>query len=235
MVISGVQKFTLLDFPEKIACIIFTGGCNYRCKFCHNPEFVLPEELAKISRDFIPEEAVLNFLKERRGLLQGVVITGGEPTIMPDLEAFIVKVRALGFAVKLDSNGNHPEVLRSLMEKGLVDYIAMDFKTSLSEYQKLVGTGADEKKLLESIDLLKKGDVDYEFRSTLIREVHTQEILEAMKETLKGGKRLYLQTFRNGITLHPDFKDYHPFSSDEMEDIAKLFRTTVSEVFVRGE
>jgi len=235
MIISGIQKFTLLDFPGKIACIIFTGGCNYRCKFCHNPEFVLPEELRKISQNFIPEVAVLNFLKGRKGLLQGVVITGGEPTIMPDLEAFIVKVRALGFAVKLDSNGNHPEVLRTFIEKKLMDYIAMDFKTSLPEYQKLVGTGADEKKILESIDLLKEGKVDYEFRSTLIREIHTQEILEAMKETLKGAKRLYLQTFRSGITLDPSFKNLHPFSGDEMEATAQLFRTTVSEVYVRGE
>lgn len=235
MIISGIQKFTLLDFPGKIACIIFTGGCNYRCGFCHNPEFVLPEELAKISKNFIPEEVVFNFLKERQGMLQGVVITGGEPTIMPDLEAFIVKVRALGFAVKLDSNGNRPEVLRTLIEKKLVDYIAMDFKTSLAEYQKLVGKWADEKKLQESIDLLKEGKIEYEFRSTLIREIHTPEILQAMSETLEGANRLYLQTFRNGITLHPDFKNYHPFSSDEMEDITKLFRTTVSEVFVRGE
>ena len=235
MIISGIQKFTLLDFPGKIACIIFTGGCNYRCGFCHNPEFVLLEELAKISKNFIPEVAVLNFLEERRGLLQGVVITGGEPTIMPDLEKFIVKVRALGFAVKLDSNGNRPEILQSLIKKGLVDYIAMDFKTSLPEYQSLVGKWADEKKLQESIDILKEGKVDYEFRTTLICEIHTPEILEAMRETLAGAKRLYLQTFRSGITLDPAFKDFHPFSSDEMEDIAKLFRKDVGEVFVRGE
>lgn len=235
MIISGVQKFTLLDFPEKIACIIFTGGCNYRCGFCHNPEFVLPEELAKISKNFISEEAVLNFLKERRGLLQGVVITGGEPTIMPDLEAFIVKVRALGFAVKLDSNGNRPEVLRTLIEKKLVDYIAMDFKTSLDEYQKLVGSGAKAENILESINLLKEGKIEYEFRSTLIREIHTPEILEAMSETLDSAKRLYLQTFRNGITLDPSFRGFHPFSSDEMESIADLFRKNVETVLVRGE
>ncbi|MFZ2187158.1 MAG: anaerobic ribonucleoside-triphosphate reductase activating protein [Candidatus Moraniibacteriota bacterium] len=235
MVISGIQKFTLLDFPGKVSCIIFTGGCNYRCGFCHNPEFVLPEELAKISKNFIPEAAVLNFLKQRQGMLQGVVITGGEPTIMPDLENFIIKVRDLGFAIKLDSNGNRPEVMRSLLEKGLVDYIAMDFKTSLSEYQALVGTWADEAKLIESIRLLKEGKVDYEFRTTLIREVHTEDVLEAMRQTLVGAKRLYLQTFRNGITLDPAFKDFQSFTPEEMRDIAASFSGSVAEVFVREE
>ena len=168
-------------------------------------------------------------------MLEGVVISGGEPTIMPDLEDFIMKVRDLGFAVKLDSNGNRPEVLRSLIDKGLVDYIAMDFKTSLPDYRSLVGQWADEMKLRESIELLKQGDVDYEFRTTLIREVHTPEILKIMSKTLAGAKRLYLQTFRSGIVLDPVFKDYHAFSSEEMQDIAKLFSDSVEGVFVREE
>ena len=235
MILSGIQKFTLLDFPGKIACIFFIGGCNYRCGFCHNPEFVLPEELRKLSDSFIPEQAALNFLKQRIGLLQGVVITGGEPTIMPDLENFIRKIRDLGFAVKLDTNGNKPEVIVSLIKKGLIDYVAMDFKTSLPNYEMLVGRGADKMKLQKSIDFLKKGKIDYEFRTTLIREVHTPEILKAMQKTLAGAKRLYLQTFRNGITLHPSFKNCHPFSLEEMQEIAKQFSASVGEVFVREE
>jgi len=235
MIISGIQKFTLLDFPEKIACIIFTGGCNYRCGFCHNPEFVLPEELQKIAHHFIPEESVLNFLKQRKGLLQGVVITGGEPTIFPDLESFIVKVKKLGFAVKLDSNGNRPEVLRSLIEKKLVDYIAMDFKTGLDHYQELVGTSADREKIQESIDILKEGKVDYEFRTTLIKEIHTKERIASMCETLKGAKRLYLQTFRNGTTLHPDFRHFQSFSLEETRSLAQLFEKSVASVGIRGE
>jgi len=235
MVLSGIQKFTLIDFPGKIACVLFTGGCNYRCGFCHNPEFVLPEELAKLSKSFIPETAALNFLKKRRGMLEGVVISGGEPTIMPDLEDFIMKVQDLGFSVKLDSNGNRPEVLRSLIGKGLVDYIAMDFKTSLPDYRSLVGQWADEMKLRESIELLKQGDVDYEFRTTLIREVHTPGILETMRDTLAGAKRLYLQTFRSGTVLNPVFRDYHAFSSEEMQDIAKLFSDSVEVVAIREE
>jgi pyruvate formate lyase activating enzyme len=235
MILSGIQKFTLIDFPGKIACVLFTGGCNYRCGFCHNPEFVLPEELAKLSKSFIPEEVALNFLEKRKGMLEGVVISGGEPTIMPDLENFIARVRDLGFAVKLDSNGNRPEVFRSLIEKKLVDYIAMDFKTSLPRYQALVGKWADEKKLQESIDLLKKGDVDYEFRSTLIREIHTPEILGEMAKTMVGAKRLYLQAFRNGTTLDPTFKNFHSFTPDEMREIAKLFSGSVEEVAIREE
>lgn len=233
MVISGIQKFTLLDFPGKIACILFTGGCNYRCGFCHNPEFVLPEELAKLRKNFIPEEAALNFLKKRAGMLDGVVISGGEPTIMPDLESFIGKVRDLGFAVKLDTNGNRPEALRSLIDKGLVDYVAMDFKTSLPEYRALVGNGANEVTLSESIELLKEGRVEYEFRTTLIREVHTPAILKTMCETLSGAERLYLQTFRSGITLDPAFKDFHGFDMEETREIAKLFSKNIDEVFIR--
>lgn len=235
MILSGIQKFTLIDFPGKIACVLFTGGCNYRCGFCHNPEFVLPEELAKLSKSFIPEVAALNFLKQRRGMLEGVVISGGEPTIMPDLENFIVQVRNLGFAVKLDSNGNRPEILRSLIKKGLLNYIAMDFKTSLPEYQALVGKWADEAKLRESIKLLKEGKGEYEFRTTLIREVHTPEILKAMAVTLSGAKRLYLQTFRSGTVLDPTFKNFHSFTLDEMQEIAKLFSGSVEEVFIREE
>lgn len=235
MVLSGIQKFTLIDFPGKIACVFFTGGCNFRCGFCHNPEFVLPEQLAKLSKSFIPEEAALNFLEKRKGMLDGVVISGGEPTIMPDLEEFIVKIRNLGFAVKLDSNGNRPEVLRALIEKKLVDYIAMDFKTSLPDYRSLVGQLADEMKLRESIELLKQGEVEYEFRTTLIREVHTPEILETMRDTLSGAKRLYLQTFRGGTVLNPTFRDYHAFTLEEMQGIAKLFSACVKEVFIREE
>ncbi len=233
MIISGIQKFTLLDFPGKVACVIFTGGCNMRCRFCHNPEFVLPEELAKLQGSFIPEEAALNFLKERQGALEGVVITGGEPTIMPDLDAFIAKVKELGFLVKLDTNGNRPETLYSLMGKGLLDYIAMDFKTSLSEYAALTGSGADAARVAESVALLKAGRADYEFRTTLIREFHTPEVLAEMQGTLRGAKRLYLQLFRSGITLDPALRACHAFSFDEMREIAKGFSDAVQEVAVR--
>ncbi len=233
MIISGIQKFTLLDFPGHTACIVFTGGCNYRCGFCHNPEFVLPEELAKLKSSFIPEETVLNFLEKRRGMLQGVVITGGEPTIMRGLEDFIVKVREMGFKVKLDTNGNKPDVLRTLVDKGLVDYVAMDFKTSLPDYKRLAGHWADSMRIRESVEFLKGEPVDYEFRTTLIREVHTPEILEMMRDTLHGAKRLYLQTFRSGITLDPNYREFSGFDAEETRAIAQFFLPNVEEVLMR--
>lgn len=233
MIISGIQKFTLLDFPGKISCIVFTGGCNLRCGYCHNPEFVLPEKLAALAPSFISESAVLSFLKQRQGKLQGVVITGGEPTIMPDLATFIRKVKALGFAIKLDSNGNRPEVLRMLLDQGLIDYVALDVKTGLSRYRALVGSGADECQLRESIELLKEGRVDYEFRSTLIQEVHTPKVLQEMEELFFGAKRLFLQSFRSGVTLDPAFERYHPFPPAEMEKIAERFRALGVTVDIR--
>ncbi|PIR76985.1 MAG: anaerobic ribonucleoside-triphosphate reductase activating protein, partial [Candidatus Magasanikbacteria bacterium CG10_big_fil_rev_8_21_14_0_10_38_6] len=139
MVISGVQPFTLLDFPEKTACIIFTAGCNFRCGYCHNPEFVLPEKIQQIKTSFIDEETIYSFLQKRKGLLDGVVISGGEPTMMGDLPAFIRNIKELGFLVKLDTNGNRPLVLQHLLDEGLLDYVAMDVKTSLVNYADLVG------------------------------------------------------------------------------------------------
>lgn len=233
MIISGIQKFTVLDYPGKTACIIFTGGCDLRCRFCHNPEFVLPLRLAELSENFIPEETALNFLRARQGMLDGVVISGGEPTIMPDLALFIGKVKELGFPVKLDTNGNHPMVLSSLITEKTVDYIAMDFKTSLPQYGALAGPSVSVARIAESMALLKAGKTDYEFRTTLIREFHTKDVLEEMRGTLRGAKRLYLQSFRNGITLDPALRSCHAFSADEMEKIADHFREAIDEVKVR--
>ncbi len=233
MLISGVTKLTLIDFPGKTACIIFTAGCNFRCGYCHNPEFVLPERLREIAPGFIPEETMLGFLKRRQGMLQGVVITGGEPTIHPDLEAFIRKVRALGYAVKLDTNGNRPDVLRRLIEEGLLEYVAMDFKIDHARYSDLVGPGADPEKVRESFGLLKEGRVLYEFRTTLIREIHTDEVLADMQRELRGVARYFLQPFRPGVVLHPSFAEYHSFSPEEMRSIAEDFAATVGEIGIR--
>jgi pyruvate formate lyase activating enzyme len=233
MIISGIQKFTLLDFPGRTACIVFTGGCNLRCRFCHNPEFVLPEALAALRKSFIPEVAVLNFLRERRGLLDGVVITGGEPTVNPDLGEFIRAVRSLGFAVKLDTNGNRPEALRSLLEAGLLDYVAMDMKTSGERYRELAGETADSEAIRESTALLINGTVEYEFRTTLIKEHHDSTTLEKLRASLLGAKRLALQNFRNGITLDPLFRNHHGFSVEHLEELRTFFQATIPEVILR--
>jgi len=233
MTISGIQCFTLLDFPGKLACVIFTAGCNFRCGFCHNPEFVLPERIAALSSSFIPEEAVLRFLTERRGLLDGVVISGGEPTLQPELISFMDKVKSMGFLVKLDTNGNRPEVVAEAMALGVVDYIAMDFKTSLDQYQALAGTKAGCERIKNTLELLLSGSIMYELRTTLIKEVHTREILEKMAGEMTGAKRLYLQSFRSSQTLSPGFSGFHAFSPEETADIARVFAPYVNEVCIR--
>lgn len=233
MLISGVQKFTLLDFPERTACIVFTPGCNFRCGYCHNPEFVLPEKIKELKSNMIPETAVFNFLRQRKNLLDGVVITGGEPTIMPDLGDFIKKVKMLGFLVKLDTNGNKPEILEDLINKAMLDYIAMDVKTSFDHYENFAGEMIKLEDIKKSIKLIKNSRMDYEFRTTLVKEIHTQEVLKQMAQMLSGAKKLFLQSFWPENVLNPEFEKYHGFTSGEMEKIAGIFREFVDEVSVR--
>lgn len=234
MKLSAIQKFTVLDYPDKVACIAFTPGCNMRCGFCHNPEFVLPEKVRELSGSFIEEKVFFNFLEKRRGLLDGVVVSGGEPTIWHDLPEFLQQIKGRGFLVKLDTNGNHPEMLKILFEKKLVDYVSMDVKTSLAEYPKLVGGGVKVENIKESIELLKASGIPYEFRTTLVQEVHTEEVLKDMAELLSGAERYYLQTFRPGHTLNPVFAAYHPFSPEEMRGLVHRFSTVSREVGIRG-
>lgn len=233
MLISGIQPLTLLDYPDRLACVVFTPGCNFRCGFCHNPEFVLPERIIKLKEHFIPEEYFFSFLEERRGLLDGVVVSGGEPTLAPDLIKTMKKIKALGFLVKLDTNGNRPDVLKKALETGVVDYVAMDVKTSLEEYPRLVGPLVNMENIRASIELLRGGNVEYEFRTTLVKELHTDAVLGAMAGLLHGSKRLYLQTFRPGITLSSTFKNYHPFSPEETNEVALHFQNSVEDVRVR--
>lgn len=233
MLISGIQPFSLLDYPGKVSCIVFTPGCNFRCGFCHNPEFVLPERVAELKPNLIDENAFFNFLDKRGKLLDGVVITGGEPTLMPDLEAFIEKLKNRGLFVKLDSNGNRPEVLSRLIERNMVDYIAMDVKTAIPQYIELVGRLAVPENILKSIEMLKNGSIEYEFRTTLVKEVHRPEILEEMGKLLKGAKKLFLQAFRPEVTLNPIFQSYTAFTDEETEEIANKLKQYIAEVNIR--
>lgn len=230
MKLSAIQRFTMLDYPDRVACIAFTPGCNMRCGFCHNPEFVLPEKIAELQDTFIASETFFNFLDKRRGLLEGVVVSGGEPTIWADLPEFFREIKKRGFLTKLDTNGHHPEMIRRLLEEKLVDYVAMDVKTSLSEYPKLVGGGVKPEHIQESIDLLKRSEILYEFRTTLVKELHSEAVLKDMEELLRGANRYYLQVFRPGHTLNPVFANYHPFSAEEMEQLTKRFSCRSTEV-----
>ncbi len=234
MKLSAIQRFTMLDYPDKVACIAFTPGCNMRCGFCHNPEFVLPEKIAELQDAFISSETFFNFLDQRRGLLEGVVVSGGEPTIWTDLPAFLAEIKKRGFLTKLDTNGHHPEMLQQLLEKKLVDYVAMDVKTSLAEYPKLVGKNVDPERIRKSIELLKQSGIAYEFRTTLIKELHSEVVLAEMKELLRGATQYYFQTFRPGHTLHPIFATYHPFSAEEMKHTLQQFSSLVVNVGLRA-
>ncbi len=233
MVFSGIQQCTLLDYPDKVACIIFTPGCHFRCGYCHNPEFVLPEKIAELRNTFIPETAIFNFLNSRRGLLDGVVISGGEPTLMPDLIPFMRAIKALGFLVKLDTNGNRPEVIKNAIAAQAVDYIAMDVKTSLPEYANLVGGLVSPKHIAESISIIINSGVEYEFRSTLVKEIHPVSVLEDMALAVRGARQIYLQTFRPAHTLNPAFEQFHPLSFEELECAMQLFKKEVKEVYCR--
>lgn len=199
MRISGLQKLTLLDFPGVVACIIFTKGCNFRCPFCHNASLVQGE-----NTDEITEEELFHFLEERKNILDGVVITGGEPLIHSDIVEFIKKIKALGYAVKLDTNGTNPQKMQALIDLQLVDYIAMDIKNSKEEYNKACGVDGFLDAITKSVNILLNGSVDYEFRTTVVDGIHTKESIVALARQIKGAKRYFLQQYKNsGDVLNP--------------------------------
>ncbi|MBR2397725.1 MAG: anaerobic ribonucleoside-triphosphate reductase activating protein [Clostridia bacterium] len=229
MNIQGLQKLTLLDYPGKMACTIFTAGCNLRCPFCHNSRLVInPEKQSEYS-----DEEIFAFLKKRVGVLDGVAITGGEPLLQKDIEDFISCVKDLGYSVKLDTNGTFPEKLRSLVEKGLVDYVAMDIKNSPELYAETVGiSGYDISKIKESIAFLLEGKVDYEFRTTIVREFHSVFGMNSLGEMIKGAKRHFLQGFIDSGELIGFGMSAVP--KEEMERMKKIMLQYVDECEIRG-
>ncbi len=229
MNIQGLQKLTLLDYPGKMACTIFTAGCNLRCPFCHNSRLVInPEKQSEYS-----DEEIFAFLKKRIGVLDGVAITGGEPLLQNDIEDFIRRVKDLGYSVKLDTNGTFPEKLRSLVEKGLVDYVAMDIKNSPELYAETVGiSGYDISKIKESIAFLLEGKVDYEFRTTVVREFHSVFGMNGLGEMIKGAKRHFLQGFIDSGDLIGFNMSAVP--KEEMERMKKIMLQYVDECEIRG-
>ena len=225
MKFSAIQKLTLLDFPEHVAAIAFTAGCNLRCHYCHNAEFVLPERLRKIRGDFIPAANLLAFLRTRRGLLDGVVISGGEPTIHAALPAVIREIKALGFAVKLDTNGSNPAMLAELLRDGLLDYVALDIKASPA--RSAACGGVDSPAPRATRDLLLRSDIDYELRTTLVKEFHDDAQLNKLVTFVAGAKKYVLQNFRSTAgCLNPAWEKYHGFGDDELQAIAERVRAT---------
>jgi len=233
MLITALTKFTTIDFPGKLACVIFTGGCNMRCGFCHNSEFVLPEKLEVMKKSAIPFETVMNFLKARLGMLEGVVICGGEPTVQPDLIDRIREIRGLGYEIKLDTNGLNPGVLRKILSEGLVDYVSMDLKMPINYSKQLVGITVPENVLEESVELIKTSGIRYEFRTTVIPGIHNERVLAEMGEQILGAEKWALQGFRNEKTLSPVFEHVSNADRSYLELLADSIKSYAREVVVR--
>ncbi|HHX15989.1 MAG TPA: anaerobic ribonucleoside-triphosphate reductase activating protein, partial [Fibrobacter sp.] len=193
MKIQGLQRISLLDYPEHIACTVFTPNCNFRCPFCHNASLVLPE---KISEDFISEEYFFEFLSSRKNKLEAVCISGGEPLLQKDIEYFMEKIKKMGFLVKLDTNGSFPTLLKRLVNLGLIDYVAMDLKNSPAKYAPTAGVSSlDNEKIEESVSFLLSHVVPYEFRTTIVEEFHAASDIEAIAKWIQGDSKYYLQQF----------------------------------------
>ena len=229
MNIQGLNKVTLLDYPGRVACTVFTGGCDLRCPFCHNSQLVLHPTFSPID-----EEEVFALLRRRRGIIDGVAITGGEPLLQPDIEAFISRVRELGYSVKLDTNGTHPARLAHLLEEGLVDHVAMDIKNSPERYPETVGIpGFDVTPIRESIALLVGGSTGYEFRTTVVAPLHDEESMLGIGRLIKGAGRYFLQGFADsGALIDPEGLRAVP--REEMEKFAAIVAPFVGSAELRG-
>lgn len=227
--IKGFQKTSLIDYPGKICSVLFLPGCNYRCPFCQNPDLIEnPDKLPDIEEGYI-----LSFLKKRKGLVDGVCITGGEPTIHKELPLFIKKIKDSGFLVKLDTNGSNPEMVEHLIKNKLLDYIAMDIKAPLEKYSEVVKVNVDIEKIKRSISLLMNSGIEYEFRTTVIPKFHKKEDLLKIAETIKGAKRYYLQQFRPLITLDKSFEKEPTYTEQELNSFANALKHYFEEINVR--
>ena len=229
MQIRGLNKTTLLDYPEHVAATIFTGGCNFCCPFCHNADLVLrPQIIPEISID-----EILTFLKKRKGILTGVCITGGEPTLQPGLESFIEEIKKLGYLVKLDTNGYKPDILKRLLENDLLDYVAMDIKNAKNKYE--VTSGIKEISITnieESVQILMDSKIPYEFRTTVVRQLHNTEDFLEIGEWLAGAKAYFLQAYRDDDGVIS--KGFSSYEKEEMEEFAVLLRQFIHRVELRG-
>ena len=225
--IHGFNKLTLLDYPGRLAATIFLGSCNFRCPFCHNAGLVLaPEPL-------IETEEVLKVLRKRKGILDGVCVTGGEPTLDPGLTGLLAQIKELGYPVKLDTNGTRPALVRELVDAGLVDYVAMDIKNSQEKYAETAGIRhPDLESITHMVEYLKSGVVDYEFRTTVVKELHKREDIEAIGQWLSGSRRYFLQNYKESEqVIRPVFTSY---SREQLENFQQILRKTIPQVEIRG-
>jgi len=241
MIIGGLEKLTLLDYPDHLAAIIFTQGCNFRCHFCYNPMLVLPrkgeDEKNKKEKGFseISNKDLFLFLTERYGRLDGVVITGGEPTLHPDLPSFIRDIKKIGYVVKLDTNGTNPDMLSGLIKDRLIDYVAMDIKAPLSKYSQVVGVDVDCKNIEKSVNIIKQSGLPYEFRTTVVPGLLEKADFEEMGKLIEGASKWYLQNFKSDTGLVDDNFERKPaYTAQEMAGFAASGRKYVGLCEVRG-
>lgn len=227
MNIAGLQKMTLLDYPGKIACTVFLPGCNLRCPFCHNASLVLPERITPA----MTQEELLQFLKKRQGCLDGVCVTGGEPTLHKDLPELLNAIRELGFSVKLDTNGTRPQVLRSLLDAGLLDYVAMDIKNSPEQYTRTCGGIDVLSQVNESIRMIMDSGVDYEFRTTVLHPYHLPEDLTAIGHWIRGAKRYFIQAFVDSGDLIGTGK---AMTNEELQSLLQAVTPIIPHTQLRG-
>ncbi|MDR2415955.1 MAG: anaerobic ribonucleoside-triphosphate reductase activating protein [Candidatus Peribacteria bacterium] len=236
MQIIGIQTTTLVDYPGKVACIVFTAGCNFRCPFCYNPQAVLPEVIAKYQSQQIPETAFFNFLESRKHFLEGVSICGGEPTLHSDLYQFAQHIKQQGFKVKLDTNGRDAFLVEKMVNDGILDYVAVDMKAPFEKYSQFSGipvTSSFKENFRTLLDFLLTNGVAYEYRSTLIKGYHTADDVEKMAQQLYGIKQYYLQNYLKQTPLDPYFKG-ESFLSEELQSFQEIASLFVEDCKIRG-
>lgn len=227
MHIAGLQKTSLIDYPEKIACIIFTQGCNFRCGYCHNPELFEKREPQ------ITQEAFFDFLKSRQNKLDGVVITGGEPTLQKDLKDFITTVKEHSFSVKLDTNGTNPNIIENLLNENLLDYIAMDIKAPLEKYKSIVNVDINIENIKKSVELIMNSNIDYEFRTTVVKSQLNYDDFENIGNLIKKAKKYYLQKFIPSKTLDESLMKEKTYSNEEFEKVKRILSKYIQKIEIR--
>ncbi len=240
MLILGLNKTTLLDYPGCVAATVFTGGCNFRCPFCQNSGLVLEPFVEDSAKGVISEEEILTFLKKRKNVLKGVCITGGEPTLQADLPDFLDRIRKIGYRVKLDTNGYQPEVLKELLTEGLLDYVAMDIKNCPDKYEKTAGldcadTGINLERINKSIELLVGGNIEYEFRTTVVKELHTLDDMVRIGEWIRGARAYFLQKFQdNGNNICEGYHEPDEGTMRKMQRELSMIPGLERRVHLRG-
>lgn len=237
MEIGGFQKTTLLDYPGHVAATVFTVGCNYRCPFCQNAGLVLGKSKNAEILERIPEVEVLSYLAKRKNVLEGVCISGGEPTLQRDLATFCYQLKNLGYLVKLDTNGSNPKVIRELYEANLIDYVAMDVKAGREKYRDACGLVelCELQTINQSVNFLMDSGIDYEFRTTLVKGLHTKEDIEDLGNLLAGAKRYFLQNYKDSDSVLWKAKNFAPFSKTELEGFLEILLDKVPKTCIRGE